>query len=171
MINESMFYDLLLSIKGNRKIFIETGTAVGETSHWASNNFEQIITVEYMDDLYRSCIEKFWNINNIKLIHGDSSKWIDLIVHNVTEDAVWFLDAHNVNRQDGVMPPQETPVVDEIIAIFKSIYSHIVVVDDLRLFGSEDGYPNIQDILNLGSQYLFEVEIMEEKDVFIARRV
>jgi hypothetical protein len=171
MVNEPAFYDLLLSIKGDRNLFVETGTAVGSTSEWASKNFEKVITIEYMDDLYRSCIEKFWNINNIKLIHGDSSKWIDLIVHNVTEDAVWFLDAHNVNREDGIIPPQETPIIDEIIGIFKSVYSHLVIVDDLRLFGSEYGYPHLEEIINLGSQYLFDIEIIEEKDVFIARRV
>lgn len=171
MLSEESFYQFVLDCKSDRTVFVETGTAVGNTSIWASNFFDSVITVEYMEDLYRSCIERFWNINNIKLIHGDSSQWIDLIVHNVNEDAVWFLDAHNVNREDGLKPPSETPVVDEIVAIFKAAYNHIVIIDDLRLFGSEAGYPYLNEVRDLGNRYRFNIEVYEEKDFFVARRI
>jgi len=171
MNNSEEFYDLILSIKADRKVFVETGTAVGETTVWASNHFDQVVSIEFMEDLYRSCIERFWNINNIKLIYGDSGEWIDLFEFNILEPAVWFLDAHNVNRSDGLMPPSETPIVEELISIFKSSQDHIVVVDDLRLFGTEPGYPTVEDIENLGSRYLFDIEIMKEQDLFVARRI
>ena len=41
MVNELAFYDLLLSIKGDRNLFVETGTAVGSTSEWASTGLEK----------------------------------------------------------------------------------------------------------------------------------
>ena len=170
MNNPEEFYDLILSIKDGREVFVETGTAVGETTFWASQNFRQVISIEFMEDLYRSCIERFWNIDNIKLIHGDSSEWTDVFEFQILEPAVWFLDAHNVNRSDGLMPPSETPIVRELITIFKSYQDHIVVVDDLRLFGSEEGYPSMSDIHNLSNLYNFDIEINRSMDLFIASK-
>jgi len=169
MKNSDNFYQLVEDIRGHRCTMVETGTAVGETALWASKVFDEVITVEYMDDLYRSCFERFWEESNIKLIHGDSAEWIDLIVHNVEEDAVWFLDAHDVNRSDGLLPPEETPVYKEILAICKAVYSHIILVDDLRLFGT-GGYPSIEEIVELCATWSCIVDIVEDQDLFIVRR-
>jgi hypothetical protein len=170
MNNPEEFYNLVLSIRGDRNIFVETGTAVGETAAWASDNFDRVISIEFMDDLYRSCIERFWDTKNVDIIHGDSSDWIELFEFHIADDAVWFLDAHNVNRSDGLLPPSETPIVKELKTIFKSYQDHIVIVDDLRLFGSETGYPSMSDIHNLSNLCNFDIEINRSMDLFIASK-
>jgi len=174
MKDEQEFYDLVLSVRGDRNIFVETGTAVGETTAWASEHFDKVISIEFMDDLYRSCIERFWDTNNVKVIHGDSSDWIELFEFHIADDAVWFLDAHNINRSDGLLPPSETPIIKELKTIFTDFerpsHDHIVIVDDLRLFGSEEGYPSMSDIHNLSNLYNFDIEINRSMDLFIASK-
>ena len=167
MLDVEKVYDRILSIKGDKKIFVETGTAVGETSLWASKNFDQVITIELMDDLYDSCMQRFWDIDNIKLIYGDSAKWIDIIFDNIKTPAVWFLDAHNVNRDDGIVPPIETPILDEIRKIVYS-RSECIIIDDLRLFGEAPGYPCVEEIKAIVEDRQYDFKVIPEEDLMIA---
>ena len=163
-------YDRILYYKQGRDTFVETGTAVGETCLWASSHFDKVVTVEYMDDLYESSVERLWNVDNIKLIHGDSALWVPLIVRAVGP-AVWFLDAHNVNRQDGLTPPQETVVMKEIVEVSRALISkHIIIVDDLRLFGDVEGYPSMDDIKEFAETVHMKVKEIPEEDLFVMGR-
>lgn len=55
--------NLVLSLKDkyNVKNFIETGTYQGQTSLWASNHFEKVLTIEASKKMYDTCLKIFQN--------------------------------------------------------------------------------------------------------------
>ena len=175
MDNEGRFYARVLQCKEDYQsrfgksieLFVETGTATGQTSLWAADHFDKVITVELMDDLYISAIHNLWDRWNVRVLSGNSSEWTIRVFDDIQEEAIWFLDAHNVNRSDGLVPPEETPVMKEIEKITYS-RSEVIIIDDLRLFGSEPGYPSVGDIRDLMEARQYEFSIYPDEDLMIA---
>lgn len=175
MVNEDVFYNRILKLKSQYlshwgiplDLFVETGTATGQTSLWAAEHFKNVVTVEFMDDLYASAVENLWSCPSVRVLHGDSCVWVERIFANIKEPAIWFLDAHNVNRTDGLMPPEETPIMKEIEQIIYS-RSEVIVIDDLRLFGTEPGYPSVDDIAELVESRQYQLSVFNNEDLLVA---
>lgn len=167
--NFSDVYPTLIRLKEHRNIFIETGSAQGDTAAWASNVFRKVVTIEWLEDNYKSCIQRFWDQPDVLVIHGDSAAWMTDIEYKVREDAVWLLDAHWVeDEEEKIAPSGVTPILSELKAILRSDLNHIICIDDARLFGYLNDYPKLEEIVKLAALYGYNLNVI--KDILVLKR-
>ena len=141
------------------KIFVETGTYLGDTSWAVRNTFREIHTVEMSEELYNEALKRFKNTRHVHLYQGNSEDILPSITSKITENAVFFLDAHH---SGGVTTKgnDNTPIVKEIKEIFKrERVGDIVIVDDADSFTGKDGYPTAKEMQILAEANGFAMEI------------
>jgi hypothetical protein len=127
--------ELVLWLRDTFKVsvFVETGTNRAETAVWASANFERVFTIEANGPLHQRAIEAFGDRKNIQFLKGDSRTHIRSLLTPLTEPAIFWLDAHWCG-EDTFGKTEECPVVGELELLNTSKVSHIVLIDDARLF-------------------------------------
>jgi len=132
------------------KIFIETGTFMGETSELMSNIFDTVYTIEVYEELYNNAQNKFLN-TNVHPILGDSTNILPSLLPELKENIVFWLDGHNSGPGTGV-GTTDFPVLQECNIIDQNFKGDLglILIDDVRLFGV--GHANeIDDSLKLVS--------------------
>ncbi|MEY2924119.1 MAG: hypothetical protein RLZZ337_667 [Bacteroidota bacterium] len=153
---------------GLGKVFVETGTYLGDTVQLALDaGFDLIHTIEVDQGMFNKCQERFKNNNKVKLWFGDSVDFIPKIVDGLTSPATFWLDAHASGPLAGGRYAR-CPLVLELEAIYvreklqaaetrseeqhekSSIDSHTIMIDDRRLFGSAEwGFVQEKEIMDL----------------------
>ena len=135
-------YAKRLSIKN----FIETGTYVGEMVNGVKYNFNRIYSIELDDNLFDKCQKYFRRLSHIKILHGDSSKLLPVLLDNISEPCLFWLDAH---YSGGVTAKgeKETPIMSEIeYVLLHCIRNHCILIDDARCFIGLNDFPSIDEI-------------------------
>jgi hypothetical protein len=125
------------------KLFVETGTFLGETTLAMSGIFERCWTVEIDRSLYEQALRRFER-KNITALHGDSETLIVDILSDIDAPAIFWLDGHysRANTGRGAI---DTPIVNELTRIFEHpIKEHVILIDDARQFLGVSGYPTIK---------------------------
>ena len=131
--------------------FVETGTYLGDTSHWASGLFKEVHTVEISESLYEKAKARFGNVNNMHFYLGDSKKLVPEIVSNIEGPALYWLDGHWCGRNTGGKF-NECPIMDELEHATRNQGS-ILLIDDYRYFLGPnpydygENYPTLQSIV------------------------
>lgn len=116
------------------KIFIETGTLVGETVESASKLFKACHSIELSDKHHNIARERLKDKKNVKLHLGSSDKILPGILQKVTGPAVVWLDAHHSG--DDTAGEGMDPLKAELEALVKhASKKHIVLIDDARGLG------------------------------------
>ena len=137
---------LILSIKKTREFgtFIETGSALGETSYWAEKYFKNVISFEAAEHYYKNLISS----EKINFIFGDSSKELS---NFLVDNSIIYLDAH----YSGGITHNSYPLLSELSQINDSqLLDLVIIVDDARFCLSKwngESYGYIMDILELMS--------------------
>lgn len=133
-------------VKLNYSTLIETGTYLGEMILAQMNWFDKIYSIELDKKLYEYNKKQFANNYKIELIHGDSGKSLKLILDKINTPAVIFLDGH---YSGGITAKGELmcPIYNELDLIFQSIYPHLIIIDDRRLFNGNEDYPIYDDLI------------------------
>jgi len=160
--------------KGN--IFIETGTWQGFTTALAFKiGFKKIFTIELSNKYYQDALKKFSKIKNIVCINGDSIDILPMLLKNINEKVVFWLDGHysGEGTAKGVF---EVPLFQELDAISKhQIKNHTILIDVVRLMNSSD-WKNISiediknKILQINPEYQFYFEDGHVKnDILVAQ--
>lgn len=138
-------FSLIEEFSDPNGIFIETGTAGGTTSQHAAGFFSHVYTIELDFGFYDQAVQRFFDNDKVTPVYGDSAIMLGSILYKLKGPATILLDAHFVGS--GAMGESgHTPVVEELKAIFPnggSIYPHIVLIDDARLFSSDPAYPTM----------------------------
>ena len=118
-----------------RKIFVETGTYLGEGINTALEaGFEKIYSIEIDDYYFKRCLEKFRNNEKVNLIKGDSKEELPKLLKQIQEPATIWLDAHT---------DFDTPIMDELKVLQQCpIKNHIILIDDVR--NLKNLYKNIE---------------------------
>lgn len=147
--------------KYNYKTFIETGTCKGDMIEALKNSFQNIWSIELDDDLYKGAKKRFENEQKITVIKGDSGEILPQIINNLKEPAIFWLDAHYSGGKTA-KGNKNTPILEEINAILKNAYDHIILIDDARSFYSLKDYPTIEElriyVQSKDNSYIMEVE-------------
>lgn len=143
-------------------ILIETGTYLGETAFAMRDTFSQIYSIELDNYLYIKAKERLSDISNVHILKGDSSKILPDLLISIIKPCLSWLDGH----YSGVVTAKgdlNTPILEELKHIFNhSIKSHVILVDDARLFTGQKDYPSINDLKKFIAKkrpnWLFEVK-------------
>lgn len=121
--------------KYNASHFIETGTFMGDTSWIMKDYFERVDTCELDTNLAARAIERFKHESNVYVWQGNSGVKIGEILENIDSQKIclFWLDGH---FSGGVTAKADlnTPILAEIMHIFKHAKHHVILIDDARLF-------------------------------------
>lgn len=121
---------ILLVHRGKARIFIETGTSLGNTVEALKNNFERIYSIEFDRQLYEKAKDRFPD-THISVLHGDSAVELKKVLSEISEPALIWLDAHD----SGEINASNSPVIGELEAIFSHpTKKHTILIDDARHF-------------------------------------
>ena len=126
------------------KLFVETGTFLGETTLAVSGIFERCWTVEIDKGLYEQALVKFKDRQNVTALHGDSEMLIVDILKDIDGPAIFWLDGHYSRANTG-RGATDTPIMNELMRIFEHpIKQHVILIDDARDFLGVNGYPTVK---------------------------
>ncbi|UKJ78108.1 hypothetical protein [Azospirillum brasilense] len=134
--------------------FVETGTFQGRTAAWAAERFKRVITIEADPSLYRNAAERFRDVPNVTVLHGNSGELLRGVVDSLADPALFWLDAH-WSGPGTAGETAECPVLEEIAAIDAGLPSHLVLVDDARMFlhpphplHNADAWPDVTGLVH-----------------------
>jgi hypothetical protein len=149
------------------KIFFETGTYIGNTVFGVKDAFEKVYSVELSKELAKLARERFANEPKVKIINSDSSNAIKSFLKDLTEPAVFWLDAH-YSTGITAMGKKQTPIREELEAILKhSIKGHHILIDDVKDFNGQNDYPTATEIIEMVKEIGYgRYQVQIEGEVF-----
>jgi hypothetical protein len=125
------------------KILVETGTYLGDTLYTLSSDFQRLYSIELSTHYYQLAKRRFKNFSQIQLLQGDSGAVLKELVPTLDAPAIFWLDGHYSGGLTA-KGEKECPVFEELSSIFSSPFSHLIFIDDARLFIGENDYPTIE---------------------------
>lgn len=139
-------------------VFIETGSCDGYTTAALINDFDYLCTIELDPDFYQMCIERFRKEKKVICLYGDSAHLLPFIIERVADGhcVTYWLDAHYDGRK--TRGAKDTPIMEELAAIWTRPEPDLILIDDARLFGTDPAYPTLNDINNFISPLTLEVK-------------
>lgn len=133
------------------EVFIETGYGWGWTLDFACTQpFRRLYCVEIDPGVAAKAAEKWRKETTIEIIRGDSRDVLPTIVNPAVPTTFW-LDAH---YSDGIFgeaqPPDNSPLIGELefITSLKWRAPHTILIDDVRLMGTEQGWPTRDQVID-----------------------
>jgi hypothetical protein len=139
--------DMLLSC--NLRTVVETGTFLGDTTHFLSSRGYHVLSVEIDPQLATLARARFNRDENVQIIEGDSGKLMPGLIAELDQPALFYLDGHYSGSGTG-KGEHETSVVKEVEAILAGARDRsFVIIDDARCFGLLPDYPVLAEFLTL----------------------
>jgi hypothetical protein len=142
----------LIERKGNRKIFIETGTAYGDGVQSALDaGFDEVYSVELNPNLFKKCKERFKNNSNVNLICGSSEEELPQILESISDPFVLWLDAHwsggeYIGELMDVYLPKELNAIKKYSEKFND---SVIMVDDMNHYmGNKNFCEEVEKLIN-----------------------
>jgi hypothetical protein len=140
----------------NCEAFIEVGSYLGETAHEMGKTFRQVVTIELDHKLWvhASAISK----NGVMVLEGSGldrlPKALDICS---CHRSLLYLDGHYSGRGTACGDEPE-PAVRELELLFRWEQEHegaigAIVVDDLRSFGTELGFPSKTELFMVAEMF------------------
>lgn len=113
--------------------FVETGTYRGDTAAWAAGHFPRVTTIELSPAYGVAAQARFRDWPNVRVLGGDSSTVLAAILPALAGPAFFWLDAH-WSGLDTAGRETECPLLGELALLNAAPFTHVVLVDDARLF-------------------------------------
>ena len=146
------------------KIFVETGTYLGDTTNAVKNYFEKLYTIELSEELYKDIKERFKNEPLIECHQGDSKDVLKEILPKIDKKCLFWLDAH-YSAGITAKGDKDTPILEELEIIFNSNIDAVILIDDARCFGTLPDYPTKFTLKNFVRKYRPNAEIEIYDDI------
>jgi len=128
------------------KVLIESGTCHGDMVEAMRNEFARIFSVELSPEFHAGAARRFAGVPHIEIVLGDSALVLTEILQRVREPALFWLDGH-YSGGDTARGANDTPVFEELTQIYRAGETrHVVLIDDARLFGTDQAYPTLTDL-------------------------
>src|SRR5262249_54408993 len=112
------------------RIFVETGTYVGDTTAALAPAFAECFTIEMSPELYARASARFSSSPLIHCMLGDSADVLPHIVGRLKEPALFWLDAHASGGD--TIDTGKGPILTELAAIHSGTLKHVTLIDDAR---------------------------------------
>lgn len=132
---------LVLKNEYNLPTFVETGTFQGGTSVWAAEHFQKVFTIEFAKHIYEATSTAYSHVKNIEFLWGHTKEQLKLVVPQLKEPALFWLDAHWMGGGTAG-ENDECPLLEELQIINDSECEHFILIDDARLFLSPPPSPH-----------------------------
>ena len=132
----------------NLERLVETGTGMGNSLAWAvGSGFSELHSVEFTEELFEKCRQRFSTNKNVHLTHGKSGDFLRRMVSadSANLPTLYFLDAHfiggadfgMVSHSDSIRESESLPLLNEFdILLGIDLSSSIIIVDDARIYFS-----------------------------------
>ena len=141
---------------------IETGTFTGDMVAAMLPYFHRIITIEYDPSLAAAARRRFAGAGQVTVIEGDSATLFSRALAELREPALCWLDAHFTGGATAGKE-QTVPVMTELSAVAASrVYNHVVLIDDARCFGGENGFPTLREVREFCEAHGGRVEVGDD---------
>lgn len=127
------------------KTFVETGTLFGDMVYAMRNEFKTLYSIEVYEPLFRRATQRFRFRNQIHILNGDSGVVLHELVKTLDSPTLFWLDGHYSGEGTG-KGEGDTPIFNELKAIFKMSEPFAIAIDDARLFGTDPGYPSLEQL-------------------------
>lgn len=105
---------------------VETGTCLGSTTLFLSNNFEKVYTVEVNEAYLSIAQQKFISHKNIEVFKGDSATILAYQLNKLSNRTIYFLDAHWGGQ---------CPLKNELAAIANAGLRPVIAIHDFQVPG------------------------------------
>lgn len=128
------------------RCLVETGTYRGNMIATLKRDFDQVYSIELSPELHAVAKHRFAGDSRINLVCGDSGVELPRILQRLTSSALFWLDAHHSGGETA-QGTEDTPIMSEIACILRSPQAHVILVDDMRLFGTDPAYPTSEALI------------------------
>lgn len=134
-------------------VYIETGMYLGESLMTAASlNFRDIYGIEALESFLKraqATITESFPSRKFNLILGSSSDILYDTIKNIKESITFFLDAHYQGEDERL---RINPLYTELDHIHRhsseNNLRHVIMIDDVRLFGKENFSGLNKEIIN-----------------------
>ena len=145
----------------NISTFVETGTYRGDMVWAMLKTFEEIISVELGEQLWKDACKRFSKYSNVKLLQGDSGVILKDVVPQLKNNVIFWLDGH-YSAGNTAKGEKDCPIYEELDSILKSNLNHILLIDDARLFVGAGDYPTLHELQDYISPRKFDFQVKED---------
>lgn len=135
----SLLPGTLARLRGNLRVFVETGTGEGGgISQALAEGFDLVFSIEGDPVRYYAALELFQHCPNVHVIFGDSRLLLKSVLTAIAEPCLVFLDAHTRG--------ETSPIVAELGACLCHPYPDTILIDDLRRYADETWTPDVRTL-------------------------
>jgi hypothetical protein len=147
------------------KVLVETGTFLGDMVRAMRDRFREIYTIELSDELYERAKRKFDGQPHIHCLNGDSPSLLTSILRRMGEPCLFWLDGH-YSGPGTAGSHRPCPVMEELTSIAAhTVKSHVILIDDARLFNASGGYPTVAEIASFATVHFPRHALSVEDDI------
>lgn len=143
----------------NLRVAVETGTFKGDRADLFAAVFPTVHTIELSRPLYESALVRLGPLG-VTCHYGDSRDVLPGLAHSIQEPALWYLDAHWFSLNPGPSKAgasrgavahiagraEGLPLWDELACLARRDFDDVIVVDDVRDFGTEKPTPEWREV-------------------------
>jgi hypothetical protein len=161
---------LTLLRKRGHEMVIETGTYLGETTAFLASHVSRVVSIEIEPRLHGLATERFRHQKNVELILGDGMEIVPQLVSDLDAPCLIWLDGHFSGGITGRGALDEPAV--EILRRIESRQppsGMTIVVDDLRVFGSEPSAPGLDTLIAAARDTFPRAHLTAELDSLVIR--
>lgn len=111
--------------------------------------FRKIYSIELDAELCEKAKSRFAKYKHITILEGDSSKVLPVILNQIKEPCLFWLDGH-YSGNGTAKSVKETPISEEMDYISDhSTKKHVILIDDAREFKGQNDYPALEQLREL----------------------
>ena len=150
--------------------WIETGTYMGDTTHYLSKKYPHIYSIEPKVEFYKAALNRFKS-QNVTLFNDVSENVLPILLPTLNGNLNFWLDGH-YSEGNTFKGNKECPIKDELNSIevnFNNFEKITIFIDDVRKFlCSANDYPSIDYLVDWSRRLNMEWRI--EHDIFIIQK-
>lgn len=151
---------------------VETGTYLGDTIEYFSDKFSRLYSIELSEQLFADAVKRFAGRDHIRILQGDSGQVLQALVKEINSPALFWLDGHYSYKffvGDRFITTAKgnkvTPVMDELKVLLNDPHTHVILIDDARLFNGTDDYPTLAELTDFVKSQNSRYDIEVRRDI------
>jgi hypothetical protein len=133
-----------LAQKYGIRVFIETGTFLGDMVAAVTSDFDRIYSIELSEDLFNRAVKKFAGYNHVTILQGDSFQVLPEILRHIDAPCLFWLGGH-YSSGNTEKEKREAAILEELKQVFNHpIKNHVILIDDAHLFAGKNDSPTLE---------------------------